>query len=114
MSDQEKANGGSGGARERLREEFASLPLDKKLASLFEFEMVTLSESVSYVVNNSGEIFNHVADAVSDFSQRVECEFKKRTESADTGKASAEGPAAEEKAKEKARGHKKPKSGEDE
>jgi|SRR3954469_14215635 len=79
MSDQEKGNGG---ARERLKEEFAGLPLDKKFASLFELEMVALNESISYVVNSSGDIFNKVADVVNDFSRKVECEFKKGTANA--------------------------------
>ena len=97
MSDQEKDNGGANGARERVKEEFASLPLDKKLASLFELEMVTINESISYVVNSSGEIFSKVADVVNDFSRKVETEFKKGTANSSAhAENAAETPHSEE------------------
>jgi len=114
MSDQEKGNGGANGARERLKEEFAALPLDKKLASLFELEVVALSESFSYVVNSSGDIFNKVADVVNDFGRKVECEFKKGTGQADATATENAAPEASEaeKSEQKPKGQKKAKDGE--
>jgi len=109
MSDQEKGNGGGNGAKERLKEEFASLPLDKKLASLFELEMVALGESVSYVMNSSGEIFDKVAQAVNDFSERVQCEFKKGTQQAEAAAGEGTDDAAGETSQAKPKGQKKQK-----
>src|SRR2546423_13520068 len=84
MNNQEQtANRGTNDRKHRIKEEFAALPLDKKLSSLFEMEVVALNESISYVVNNSGEIFNKVGDVINDFGTRVECEFKKATHKAD-------------------------------
>ena len=111
MSDQEKGNGGANGARERVKEEFASLPLDKKLASLFDLEMVTLNESISYVVNSSGDIFNKVADVVNNFGHKVECEFKKGTQGAGAETATEAAPETE-KSEEKHEEHKAEESGE--
>lgn len=80
MSEQEKATNGASEAKQRIKDEFAALPLDKKLTSLFEMEVVALNDSISYVVNNSGEVFNKVAGVINDFGHRVETEFKKATQ----------------------------------
>src|SRR4029077_12860512 len=113
MSEQEKGNGGANGPRERLKEEFASLPLGNKLASLFELEMVALNESISYVFNSSGDIFGKVADVVNDFSERVQCEFRKGTEHGDGAAPKEEkgGAAGAKGSKEKAGEKKQEKSG---
>ena len=89
----ETVNGEASDSRKKIKEEFEALPLDKKLASLFDMEVVALNDSISYVVNNSGEILNKVGDVISDFSCRVESEFKKAT------KANAAAAGAEEASK---------------
>nr|AUN37208.1 hypothetical protein [uncultured bacterium] len=111
MSDQTEANSAND-ARTRIKEEFAGLPLDKKLSSLFEMEVATISEGVSYVVNNSGEVFDKVGEVINDFSSKVQAEFKKATTSCETeAKSEASETTADETSESKPKGGKKTSKG---
>jgi len=110
MSDQTEANGAND-AKARIKEEFAGLPLDKKLSSLFEMEVATISEGVSYVVNNSGEVFDKVGEVINDFSSKVQAEFKKATTSTCEPETAAETAETAADSESKPKGGKKPSKG---
>ncbi len=110
MTEQKKQETkGAGAAKSRIQEEFEALPLDKKIGSLLQMEMVTISEAFSYVVNSSAKAFEQVGNAVEEFGSKFEQEARKAAESAKP-KANA-GDAKTSTAKPKGHAKKAPNSG---
>jgi ferredoxin len=64
---------------EEFRKEFEKMPLDQKVASLFELEAITLSETVSYVFNAPYEFAGKVMGVMSNFGRKMEDDSKKAT-----------------------------------
>jgi ferredoxin len=61
---------------EEFRKEFDALPLEKKVAKLMELEMITLSETLNYVMNAPYAIGGKVVDILSNFGFKFEQEAK--------------------------------------
>lgn len=61
---------------EEFKKEFAEMPLEKKVANLLEMEAVTLSETISFVVNSPFAIFEKVIDVMAEFGLKLEREAK--------------------------------------
>lgn len=90
----------------KFQQEFDELPLDQKIANLVRMEAVTLSETVSYVINSPMKVVEKVGDFMSEFGMRLEAEAKKATRPSGaapksdgpkprSAKAKAKGPKAE-------------------
>lgn len=60
-----------------FKKEFSELPLEKKVANLLEMEMVTLSETFSFVFNSPFKIFEKGMDVLAEFGLKLETEAKK-------------------------------------
>lgn len=67
--------------RPKFEQEFKDLPLEQKISSLFRMEFATLEETFTYVVDSTKKAAEKAGEAFSDFSTKVECEFKKATSS---------------------------------
>jgi ferredoxin len=64
-------------AKDRIQEDFAALPLEKKIANLLKMEVTTLGETVSYVVNSPMKVVEKVGDVIAEFGMKLEAEAKK-------------------------------------
>ena len=64
---------------EEYRREFADLPLEKKIANLLQLEMMTLSETLSFILNSPYKIVGKVMDVMAEFGMKVEDETKNAT-----------------------------------
>lgn len=62
---------------EEYRKQFEELPLEKKIASLLELESITLSETVSFVVNSPSHIVGKIMDVLAEFGLKMEESDKK-------------------------------------
>lgn len=62
---------------EEYRKQFEELPLEKKIASLLELEGITLSETVSFVVNSPSHIVGKIMDVLAEFGLKLEEADKK-------------------------------------
>ena len=76
--------------KDKFQEDFEALPLEKKIASLLRMEVVTLGETVSYVVNSPMKVVEKVGDVIAEFGMKLEREAKK----ASRPKEAASEPAA--------------------
>ena len=66
----------------RLEEQFASLPLGEKVASLFNMELATISEAFTYLAKEPMRVVQKIGDLAVEFGNRVEEEFNRaRTKS---------------------------------
>jgi hypothetical protein len=78
--------------KDKLRSEFESLPLEKKFTSLFELEVLTLNEALTYAVNSPGEAFRGMADTLGRWCDRVERDvseaFRQRSTTTDAAPGS--------------------------
>jgi len=88
--------------KDKFQEDFEALPLEKKIASLLRMEVVTLGETVSYVVNSPMKVVEKVGDVIAEFGMKLEREAKKASRPKD---------AASEPAASAAPGTGKPKKG---
>lgn len=60
-----------------FQKEFSELPLEKKVANLLEMEMVTLSETVSFVFNSPFKLFEMGMDVLAELGLKMESDAKK-------------------------------------
>ncbi len=65
--------------REDYRKQFEELPLEKKIASLFELETIALGETLSFVINSPSMIVGKFMDVLAEFGLKMEDEAKKQT-----------------------------------
>lgn len=86
--------------KKQVRKEFEELPLEKKVANLLELEMITLGETISFVINSPYKIFGKVMDVMAEFGLKMDDEAKKAKRPAEHGEEKAEG-KKETKAKKK-------------
>lgn len=63
--------------KKQARKEFEELPLEKKVANLLELEMITLSETVSFILNSPYAIAGKVMDVMAEFGLKMDDEAKK-------------------------------------
>lgn len=61
---------------EEFRKEFEKMPLEKKVASLLELEMIALGETVSFIFNSPSEIVSKIMDVMAQFGRQKEDESK--------------------------------------
>lgn len=61
------------------RKEFEELPLEKKVAQLLEMEMVTLSETFSFVFNSPYKVLDKVMDVMAEFGLKMDKSSKDAT-----------------------------------
>jgi hypothetical protein len=73
------------------------LPLEKKVANLMELEVITLSETLSFVINSPFKIFEKAMDVMAEFGLKLDQEAKKAKRPAEHGEAAE----TEEKPKKK-------------
>ena len=59
-----------------FRKEFEELPLEKKIASLVELEVIALSDTFSFVLNSPYKIFGKIMDVMAEFGMKLENEDK--------------------------------------
>ena len=76
--------------KRQMRKEFEELPLEKKVANLLELEAITLSETLSFVINSPFQIFGKIMDVMAEFGLKLEDDAKKAKrpaehETAETG-----------------------------
>ena len=63
--------------KDPLQDEFANLPLEKKIASLLRMEAVTLGETFSFVVNSPLKVLEKAGDVIAEFGVKLENEARK-------------------------------------
>lgn len=61
----------------RQRKEFEELPLEKKVANLLELEVITLGETISFVMNSPFQIFGKIMDVMAEFGLKMDDDAKK-------------------------------------
>jgi ferredoxin len=61
---------------EEFRKEFDALPLEKKIAQLWELEVVAFSETFNFILNSPYKIGGKVVDFMSEFGFKFEKEAK--------------------------------------
>lgn len=83
MTEEKKQETADQHKKSKFAEDFESLPLEKKIANLMRMEIVTLSETVSYVLNSPYKIFEKVGDVMAEFGMKLEQEAKKASRPAD-------------------------------
>lgn len=64
---------------EEFRKEFEKMPLEKKVASLLELEMIALGETVSFIFNSPSEVVSKVMDVMAQFGRKKEDASKEAT-----------------------------------
>lgn len=64
---------------DEFRKEFEKMPLDQKVSSLLELEMIALGETVSYIFNSPYEVAGKVMDVMARYGRKLEDEVKKAT-----------------------------------
>lgn len=85
---------------DEFRKEFDELPLEKKVAALLELEAVTLSETLSFVVNSPYKIFDKLMDVLAEFGLKMDREDQSKKRPAEH-KEEEKSEEKETKAKEK-------------
>ncbi len=65
--------------REEYRKQFEELPLEKKIASLVELEVIALGDTLSFIVNSPSMIVGKVMDVMAEFGLKMESDQKKQT-----------------------------------
>lgn len=93
MDEQKRVN-------EPMQSDFAALPLEDKFRNLMKMEVVTLSETFSYVMKSGMEVIEKVGESIESFGIKVETQARKAADSTST-------PPKTEKAKPKAKQAKK-------
>ena len=83
MTDQKKKETTETNEKPKMVSEFETLPLEQKIANLLRMEAVTLSETVSYVVNSPFAVLEKVGDVMAEFGMKLEREAKKATRPAE-------------------------------
>lgn len=69
--------------KREVRKEFEELPLEKKVANLLELEMITLGETISFVLNSPYLIAGKVMDVMAGFGLKMDDDKKKATRPAE-------------------------------
>jgi uncharacterized 2Fe-2S/4Fe-4S cluster protein (DUF4445 family) len=65
--------------KRKVRKEFEELPLEKKVANLLELEVITLSETFSFILNSPFAIAGKVMDVMAEFGLKMDEDAKKAT-----------------------------------
>ena len=65
--------------KDKFQEEFKELSLEEKIKTLLKMEAVTLQETFSYGLSGSMKAIDRLGDVITEFSSKVEAEFKKAT-----------------------------------
>ena len=65
--------------REAYRKEFEELPLEKKIASLVELEVIALGDTFSFIVNSPYKLVGKFMDILAEFGLKMDEEVKKQT-----------------------------------
>ncbi|MCS6873283.1 MAG: (2Fe-2S)-binding protein [Pyrinomonadaceae bacterium] len=63
-------------AFERFRKEFYDMPLEKKIASLLELEIITLGETLNFVLNSPFKVFDMLIGVMAELGLKIEKEEK--------------------------------------
>ncbi|HSI89146.1 MAG TPA: hypothetical protein VK918_08825 [Pyrinomonadaceae bacterium] len=84
---------------EKAREEeyiknFASLPLEKKMASLVKLEAMAIGETLNYIANSPYVVFDKVLDVMASFGLKMHDEEKAATRPDEHKQAAANGNGA--------------------
>ena len=61
---------------EEYRKQFEEMPLEKKIASLLELEVIALGETFSFVLNSPFKIFEKAMDVLAEFGLKLETDAK--------------------------------------
>lgn len=57
--------------------EFASLPLEQKIAALLRMEVATLGETLTYIASSSAKAVEQAGEFIHDVGEKIETEVKK-------------------------------------
>jgi ferredoxin len=63
--------------KKQLRKEFEELPLEKKVANLLELEVITLTETFSFILNSPWQVFGKIMDVMAEFGLKMDDDAKK-------------------------------------
>jgi ferredoxin len=87
--------------KDKFREEFDALPLEKKIANLLRMEGAVLGETISYVINSPFKVFEKAVDVMAEFGINLENKAKeaKRPEEHHAAEPAAENGAKQKKKK---------------
>jgi ferredoxin len=91
---------------EEFRKEFDQMPLEKKIAALLELEVVTIGETLSFVMNSPFKIIDKVMDVMAEFGLKMEKEEKDAKRPAEHRNGDKNGSKAESEKSENAAGKK--------
>lgn len=69
--------------KETYRKEFQDLPLEKKIASLVDLEVIALGETFSFIINSPSMIVGKLMDVLAEFGLKMDDEAKKQTRPAE-------------------------------
>jgi len=81
--------------REEFRKEFEELPLEKKIASLVELEMIALGDTLSFIIDSPYKAVGKVMDVLAEFGLKFEREAKEATRPPEHKTEETNGNAAE-------------------
>lgn len=87
--------------KKQVRKEFEELPLEKKVANLLELEMITLGETISFIMNSPYKVFGKVMDVMAEFGLKMDDDAKKAKRPAEHGEEKSEDNKKETKGKKK-------------
>lgn len=76
--------------KDKFQDEFKGLPLEEKIKLLLKMEAVTLQEAFNYGLKESMKAADRLGDVLTEFSGRIEAEFKKATCSSQNAPPKAE------------------------
>jgi len=63
--------------KERLRKEFEEMPLEKKIASLVQFEVIAFGETIKFILDSPYKVVDKVMDVMAEFGLKKDEEAKK-------------------------------------
>ena len=63
--------------KERLRKEFEEMPLEKKIASLVQFEFIAFGETVKFILDSPYKVVDKLMDVMAEFGLKKDEEAKK-------------------------------------
>lgn len=95
MTQETKTAEPKNAVKDKFQAEFEALPLDEKISKLFKMEVVTIGETISYVMDSPMEVFGKIGDVMAGFGRKLEEEAKKATRPAEPARAETSNTSAD-------------------
>lgn len=94
--------------KDKFREEFEALPLEKKIANLLRLEGIVLGETISYVIKSPFKIFEKAVDVMAEFGIKLDQDAREAKRPEEHTTPAAENGAKTEQQKKKPNKKKNP------